>query len=175
LLEQQNRIPKGKILDVASGYGRNALYMAAQGCSVVGIDRDAQVLNSLEVIAKQRQFLNLTVQQMDLEVEPAHAPDLGKNEYDGILVFFYLFRPLLPSILRALKPGGILLYETFLIDNHTLHHHPRRREFCLGHNELLSLTQGLRVLHYDEGEHEGPDRRDSAFTARLVAMKDAEG
>jgi hypothetical protein len=63
------------------------------------------------------------------------------------------------------------VYETFLIDNHLHHHHPRRSEFCLAHNELLRLTSPLRVLHYDEGEHESSRGLHAAFTARLVAQK----
>jgi hypothetical protein len=86
-------------------------------------------------------------------------------------VFFYLHRSLFPAILSALKPGGVLIYETFLIDNHLQHQHPRRKEFCLGHNELLRLTSGLRVFHYDEGEHAGGHGADSSFTAQMIASK----
>jgi hypothetical protein len=87
-----------------------------------------------------------------------------------IIGFFYLFRPLFAPILQALKPGGMLVYETFLIDNYFRHHHPRRWEFCLAHNELLRLTSSLRVLHYDEGEHQDSSAA-SPLTARLVAQK----
>jgi hypothetical protein len=64
-----------------------------------------------------------------------------------------------------------LLYETFTIDNYFRYRHPRRWEFCLAHNELLRLTSSLRVLSYDEGEHEGGPGMGSVFTAQLNAQK----
>ena len=172
LVEQRHHLSKGKILDIATGSGRNALYLASLEFSVVGIDRDAQALASLEDMARKRELSHLSVHQLDLEANPTVPPELGKEEFDGIIVFFYLFRPIFPKILRALKPGGVLIYETFLIDNHQLHDHPRRKEFCLNHNELLFLSKGLRVLHYQEGEHEESKEEKRVVTARLVAKKD---
>jgi hypothetical protein len=69
------------------------------------------------------------------------------------------------------------VYETFLIENHLRNQHPRRKEFCLAGNELLRLTSGLRVLHYDErgrrdgGAHGGEG---VTYTARLLAQRDGE-
>ena len=164
-------IPNGKVLDVATGEGRHALCMAAQGYEVVGIDRDEIALNTLARTAKDRCLSNLSTRNVDLETDPENPPSLGNQEYDGILVFFYLFRPLFPSIFQALKPGGVLIYETFLIDNRLQFHHPRRKEFCLGHNELLRLTNRLRVLHYQEGPQTSSLHLSPAITARLVAQK----
>lgn len=173
LTEHLHRLAKGKVLDVAAGSGRNALYLATQGYQVEAIDRDKQALAILEVTARQRHLTSLTVRQVELEGNPDLPPDIPKSRYDTILVFFYLYRPLFTTLLEALKPGGVLIYETFLIDNHLRRQHPRRWEFCLAHNELLRLTSGLRVLHYDEGEHEGGPESGPAFTARLVAQKPA--
>ena len=163
-------IPKGKVLDVAAGEGRHALYMASQGYEVIGLDRNEHALDTLTRTAKDHRLSKLSTWRVDLEKDPEEPPSLGHQEYDGILVFFYLFRPLFPSILQALKPGGVLIYETFLIDNHVQFQHPRRKEFCLGHNELLHLTHPLRVLHYQEGPHPSP-QQGTAITARLVAQK----
>lgn len=172
LQEQMARLPKGTVLDLAAGQGRNALYLAGLGYTVEAIDRDQPALSTLAGIAGQRNLSTLTTTYLDLEADPTHPPDLGTAKYDAILVFFYLHRPLFPSLLRALKPGGLLVYETFLIDNHERRHHPRRKEFCLAHNELLHLADGLRVLHYDEGERgSGPE---TSFTAQLVAQRQAE-
>ncbi len=171
LQESIVRLPKGTALDVASGQGRNALYLAGLGYTVDAVDRDRQALASLADIASQRHVLNLTTRHVDLEADPSNPPDLGAVQYDVILVFFYLHRPLFPSLLRALKTGGVLVYETFLIDNHLRRQHPRRKEFCLAHNELLRLTDGLRVLYYEEGEHEGGI--EPAYTARLLAQRPA--
>lgn len=171
LTEQLARLPKGDVLDVATGYGRNAFYLAEHGFTVEGIDRDEEALASIASTAQQRNLTNLTVRTVDLEANPQAPPDLGKERYDIILVFFYLFRPIFPALLQALKPGGVLLYETFLIDNHRRYQHPRRSEFCLAYNELLHLIPEYRVLHYDEGKHEGPKAEEPTFTARLMAQK----
>ncbi len=172
LCEHATRLPlHGTALDVAAGHGRNALFLARHGLTVEAIDRDAQALADLEAAAKQLGGARLTTRRVDLE-DPARPPTIAVQAYDVIVVFFYLHRPLIPRLLAALKPGGLLIYETFLIDNHVHHQHPRRREFCLEHNELLRLTQGLRVLHYGEGEFTGSDGRAPAFTARLLAVKE---
>ncbi len=171
LVEQLDRLPRGPTLDVAAGTGRNALYLAAQGCSVEAIDRDDEALATLAATASRRNLRNLTTRRVDLEADLDLSTDLPKERYDLILVFFYLYRPLFPYLLQALRPGGALVYETFLIENHLRHQHPRRREFCLTHNELLKLTGGLRVLHYDEGEHENAHGGESVFTARLLAQR----
>ncbi len=173
LLNHYSKLHSGKILDLATGYGRNALFLATQGFSVVGIDRDEQALAHLQHSASTFPDGQLVTRVLDLETSTEYPPDFGKEEYDGILISFYLFRPLFPNIMQALKPGGLLFYETFLIDNHTVRNHPRNKNFCLEHNELLKLTKGLRVLHYQEGEqNDGPQGTDLAFTAQLVAQKE---
>ncbi|MGH7261278.1 MAG: dihydroneopterin aldolase [Nitrospiraceae bacterium] len=170
LKDHVHLLPAGRVLDVACGRGRNALFLAAQGYTVDAVDRDEQALAEAAATAVQRGLASVTVRAVELE-DPAHPPDIPSACYDAVLVLFYLYRPLFPALLRALKPGGVLLYETFLIDNHLRHRHPRRQEFCLAHNELLHLATGLRVLHYDEGEHADAHGGGSAFTARLLARK----
>lgn len=168
LADQAHHLPKGHALDVAAGRGRNALYLAAQGWTVEAIDRDEEALASITRAAEERHLSNLTVRRADLEADPVLPP----SRYDLITVFFYLQRNLFPAMLKALRPGGVLVYETFLIDNHLRYQHPRRKEFCLEHNELLQLASGLRVLHYDESEHDGGHQGERAITARLVAVRE---
>jgi dihydroneopterin aldolase len=171
LVQQLPRLPKGKVLDLASGTGRHALFLASLGYQIDAIDRDIHALAQLTSAARARKFTGVTTQMVDLEQPPPHKPNLGHEAYDVILVFFYLTRPLFPHIIDALKPGGMLLYETFLIDNHLHYQHPRRKEFCLAHNELIDLVSDLRILHYDEGPHEGHHDVESVYTAQLVAQK----
>lgn len=168
---QLHRLPKGRALDVAAGSGRHALYLASHGFQVDAIDRDEQAMAQLAATAKQRNLPNLTVQTVDLERKTSERPEFPKQHYDVIVVFFYLHRALFPALIDSLKPNGVLLYETFTIDNYLRHHHPRRWEFCLAHNELLRLTSTLRVLSYDEGEHDSGFGPGSVFTARLAAQQ----
>jgi dihydroneopterin aldolase len=169
LVQQLDRLPKGLILDVAAGSGRHTLFLSSLGYEVEAIDRDEQALAQLLTDARSKRLAGVTTRALDLE--SPHPPDLGEERYDAILVFLYLHRPIFPHLIRALKPGGVLVYETFLIDHHLHYQHPRRREFCLGHGELLSFTSGLRILHYDEGLHEEARDGESAYTAQLVAQK----
>lgn len=172
---QLHRVPKGRALDVAAGSGRNALYLASHGFQVDAMDRDEQALTQLATAAKQRNLPNLTVRTVDFERQTEERSEFPKQAYDVIIVFFYLHRPLFPALLDALKPNGVFIYETFTVDNYIRHHHPRRREFCLAHNELLRLASTLRVLSYDEGEHDGSHGSGSVFTARLLAQQAGSG
>ncbi|MDR4494916.1 MAG: dihydroneopterin aldolase [Nitrospirales bacterium] len=174
LVAQLPRLPVGKVLDVAAGRGRHSLFLASNRFTVHAVDRDSDALSFLTTQARQKGLASLTTQILDMESDPSHPPDLGLESYEVVLVFFYLYRPLFPQLLQALKPGGVLLYETFLIDNHLLHQHPRRKEFCLGRNELLDLVRGLRVLHYEEGLHDASEGHGGAITARIVAQKPEE-
>jgi dihydroneopterin aldolase len=171
LVAQCSRLPHGKLLDVAAGHGRHAIYLASKGFSVHAIDRDAEALHDLQAEAQEAGLSSMTTECMDLEVDPQYPPDLGTAAYDVIIVFFYLYRPLFPQLIQGLKSGGVIMYETFLLENHILRQHPRRKEFCLEANELLTLLQGFRILHYDEGEHEDPSGKERAYTARILAQK----
>jgi dihydroneopterin aldolase len=171
LVQQLHRLPKGTVLDLAAGTGRHSLFLAAQGYHVEAIDRDAQALAQLSKAAQTRQLTTLTTKTLDLEQPAPYEPDLGKETYDVIIIFFYLYRSLFPHLIEALKPGGVLLYETFTIDNYFHHKHPKRWEFCLAHNELLRLASDLQILHYDEGGHPGARSPDLVYTAQLVAQK----
>jgi dihydroneopterin aldolase len=175
LVEQLHRLPKGKALDVAAGNGRHSLFLASRGYHVDAIDRDENALAQLSAAARARMLAAVTTRSIDLEQPAPYAPDLGKESYDVIVVFFYLHRSLFPSLIEALKPGGVLVYETFTTDNYFHHKHPKRWEFCLAPNELLRLTSSLHIWHYDEGGHADDWSSRLAYTAQLVARKPPQG
>lgn len=174
LVNQLPNLPRGNALDVAAGRGRHSLFLASRGFSVHAIDRDEQALNALQSHAQLAGLSSISTQTVNLEKHPTSPPDLGTYTYDLILVFFYLYRPLFPRLIQALKPGGMIVYETFLIDNHVRYHHPRRKEFCLKHNELLRLLPGLRILYYEEGSHVDRPHEEPSITARILAHKPLE-
>ena len=171
LLKFAQRIPRGQVLDLACGSGQHALYLAKLGYEVVGLDRNTEALDTLTQTARDHHLSNLRVRVFDLEKDSGDPPSLGESEYAGIIVFYYLYRPIIPNIIKALKLGGILIYETFHMDNHRQYNHPRRKEFCLEANELLRLTSKMRILHYEEGQRQNQAKQDPVFTVRLVAQK----
>ncbi len=163
LVEYLPLLPRGKALDVAMGKGRNALFLASQGFEVIGLERDEEAIHACMTEARR---LGVRVDARQADLEDMEFCWIEKSAYDVVVCFYYLQRSLIPHIDEALKPGGVLLYETFLIDQHLRTGHPQRREYCLEHNELLRLFSGLRVLFY----HEGQDVR-GTYKASLVAQR----
>jgi rhodanese-related sulfurtransferase len=142
--------PGGKTLDVACGRGRHALLLAAAGLSVRAVDRDDAALAGL---ADDARALGLPVETARMDLEAGEA-DLGDGAFDLILVVHYLHRPLFPALARALRPGGVLLYETFTTAQ-AERGHPRNPEYLLQPGELARLVAPLQVIRSREGDHEG--------------------
>ncbi|MCC6545420.1 MAG: methyltransferase domain-containing protein [Nitrospirae bacterium] len=163
LIEYLPLLSKGRALDVAMGRGRNALFLASHGFDVVGLENDEESINICRADASTR-GLNLEIRCTDLEDTATYK--IEESEYDVVICFLYLQRNLIPDMKEALKPGGIMIYETFLIDQHLTTGHPRRREFCFEHNELLNNFQGFRILYYREGKD-----ANGTYKASLVAQK----
>ena len=156
------RIEPGRTLDIATGKGRNAIFLAERGFDVSGIDISPVALKEARKHADKKS-LTISWQQADLE-----KIELSENSYDLILNFNYLQRSLVPQLKGALKAGGYLIFETYLIDQQTIGH-PKNPEYLLRHNELLDLFQGFGVLCYREGHFE--ENGEDAFRAGLLAQK----
>jgi len=155
-------LPRGRALEVAVGQGRNALFLAARGHWVVGIDRSAEALLQARRAAAT-EGVPLQLIQADLE-----RYRLPPERFDVVVNVRYLQRSLIPAMSAALRPGGMVVFDTFLVDQLALGH-PRNPEFTLAHNELLRLFAGLRVLRYEEGRFEL--RRGPVYLARLLAQR----
>lgn len=141
----------GKVLDVACGRGRHALWMANAGFTVRAIDRDADAIDLLQQAAR-RLNLEIDTAVVDLETDP--PPQLPAGEYDVILVFNYLHRALMPALRAALKPGGRIVYETFTT-RQAERGHPTNPDFLLRDGELVELMAPLRIVRSREGEFDG--------------------
>lgn len=151
LLANAQRLPRGgRCLDLAAGKGRHALLLAGTGFPVHAIDNDAARLASLSEVAR-RLGVPVTTEARDLE---ADGVDLGRGVYDLILVFSFLHRPLFPAIIEALRPGGLLLYETFL-EQQAERGHPKSPEHLLEPGELRRLVAPLTIVDEREGEFDG--------------------
>lgn len=140
----------GDALDVASGSGRNAFWLAARGLTTLAIDRSATAVAGIRETA-QRLDLPLRAEIVDLETEEAGLPVAA---YDVIVVVHYLHRALFPTLRAALKPGGLLVYETFTRAQ-AQRGKPTNPTFLLQPGELGTLVAPLEVLFEREGEFEG--------------------
>jgi SAM-dependent methyltransferase len=142
--------PGARTLDVACGRGRHALLLADAGFMVRGIDRDSSRMKNLDELGR-RLRLPLDAETVDLE---NGAANLGDEEWELVIVFHYLHRPLFPTLIRALRPGGVLLYETFTREQ-ARHGSPSNPAFLLEPGELPGLVAPLDVIRHREGEYDG--------------------
>jgi SAM-dependent methyltransferase len=149
---------RARVLDVACGSGRHVRWFADRGCRVTGIDRDAAAVEPLRGIAR--------IVVADIEHGRWPLPD---ERFDAVIVTNYLWRALLPTIVAAVAPGGVLIYETFAAGNETVGK-PSNPDFLLRAGELLEATRALRVVAYEDGFLAGPDR----FVQRIAALRDIE-
>jgi tellurite methyltransferase len=142
-------LPVGRVLDVAAGSGRNAIYLAGLGFSVTGIDRSEEaVAAALE--AAGRAGVTIDMRLADLEV----GRPIEKDAYEVIICFNYLQRSLVPQIKEGLRRGGFLVYETFTIDQARFGR-PRNPDYLLQYNELLEMFRDFRCRVYREGVFKG--------------------
>jgi SAM-dependent methyltransferase len=149
----------GAVLDLACGRGRHARYLAGLGFQVEALDRDAAALAALSGVA------GLVTRCVDLE---ASFWPYASARFDGIVVANYLHRPLAPALIHALRPGGVLIYETFAAGNEKLGR-PSNPEFLLRPGELLQWVSGeLQVLAFEQGRVEQPR---PAVIQRICALR----
>ena len=155
-------ITRGQALDIASGAGRNALFLAEKGFDVTAVDIAQPGLDQGARRAAERS-LSISWQQTDLE-----NVGLPPGPYHLIVNINYLQRSLVPHIKSALAPGGYIVFETYLIDQQTIGH-PKNPDYLLAHNELLNYFRDLRVLYYREGKL--TDGAEPSFRAGILAQK----
>jgi hypothetical protein len=132
-------------------------WLQQQGLSCLGVDRNPE---SLKTAASFGEVL-----QADIENQ---AWPLKGQLFAGIVVTNYLWRPLWPDLLACLQPDGVLIYETFASGNESVGK-PSNPDFLLHTGELLEVCKHLRVLAFEDGFCEQPDR----FVQRIVAVQPA--
>ena len=156
------RIQPARALDIATGRGRNAIFLAESGFSVEAIDVSTV---ALEQACKAAQEKKLAIDFRQADLDSVELPDAA---YDLILNFNFLQRSLIPKMKKALKLGGHIVIDTYLIDQRDLGH-PSNPVYLLGHNELLELFRDFRVLYYREGKFAEGGKE--SYRAGLFAQK----
>ncbi|MDF1553949.1 MAG: class I SAM-dependent methyltransferase [Deferrisomatales bacterium] len=142
--------PGRKILDLACGAGRNALWLARQGHRVVGVDESLERIHTAREGARQQSV------EVEFIVWQVAAGSVPSGPWDGICVCHFLDRTLFPELERALAPGGWLVYKTHLA--HSLRaprSRPRNQSYLLRPGELLAAFPTLAPLDYREWAGDG--------------------
>jgi SAM-dependent methyltransferase len=133
---------RGDVLDIACGAGRHTRLFLARGHRVVAVDRE------LSGVADLAEHDRLETVETDLEDETPFA--LQGRRFAGVVVTNYLHRPLMPALVAAVDPAGVLIYETFAVGNERFGL-PKNPDFLLRPGELLDAVRGhLRVIAYED-------------------------
>jgi SAM-dependent methyltransferase len=144
VLEALDLLPRGLALDVACGAGRHSLLLGDAGFKVIAVDYSEAALRLLQSIARAER-LSVWPLAADLSTLP-----LPRGRFDAILNVNFLDRELVPRLIESLRPGGALLFDTFLIDQ-AASGHPRNPDFMLQHYELREMLGGMDLVRYREG------------------------
>ncbi|ELY60847.1 class I SAM-dependent methyltransferase [Natronococcus jeotgali] len=160
-------LPDGRALDVATGTGRNALYLAERGYDVDAVDVSDEALERARKRATER---NVDVDWIRADLEE-FEPEPGT--YDVITVSFFAALEHLPELKEALAPGGVLVYEHHLRSADDVEIGPSSDRYRYRSNDLLRACLDLTILHYEERVRTVTDG--SAAVATVVARNSRGG
>ena len=157
-------LPKGKALDIATGEGRNAVFLAQNGFAVDAVDISPRGLMKARKLAREK---GVKVKALLVDLD---RYQIEKDRYDLIVNFYFLKRRLIPRIRKGIRKGGRVIFETYLVEHRALATGgPRQTKYFLKPNELLMLFKDFRVLFYREGIFREGGRRKAV--ASLIAEK----
>ena len=158
-----------RALDIASGSGRNSLYLAHQGWRVCAVDISEVALGQLRATADEEK-LDIKCVEQDLEVaDPRLETVAGQGPFDLVIMIRYSNLPLIPRLGDMLAPGGYLMVESHLVTDADVVG-PSDQRFRVAPGQLRSAATGLEIVASHEGIVEDPDRRRAAL-AQLIARK----
>ncbi|MDH5230042.1 MAG: methyltransferase domain-containing protein [Gammaproteobacteria bacterium] len=157
---------EAKALDLAAGLGGNAIFLARLGYEVAAWDISDLAMQKLNQFAKEN-HLNIKGSVVDLS-EPSNWPTAL---FDVIVISHYLQRELVPLIINALKPKGLLFYQTFTQEVTDEYAGPRNLQFRLAPGELLRLFDSLQCRVYREEGLLGDLSQGQRNIAWLIAQK----
>jgi SAM-dependent methyltransferase len=163
LVEMTKGMKPGRALDVGMGQGRNTIYLAQQGWDAVGFDPADRA-----VAAAQEQARTLGV-RITTSVARAEEFDWGTANWDLIVLSYVGGREYVAQVLRALRPGGMVILEGFHRD--ATKKQPIGGAVVFDTNELLQLFPGLRVVRYEDTDGVGDFGLMNTRVVRLAAVK----
>ena len=171
LARRIDTLPEGRALDVATGTGRNAIYLAEHGYDVEAVDVSDEALEQARRRADEvERGVDIEWLRADL-TDPAF--DLETDAYDVITVSFFAALELLPELKEALAPGGVLVYDHHLRSSDPVEIGPSNDRHRYRSNDLLRACLDLTILGYEERHREVNDG--TAAVATLVARNSSGG
>ena len=150
------------VLDLACGKGRTGLMLAQRGTQVLFADRSTTALYDIDKHLSKNRLPGRTWQ---VDLEQAGINPFEGQVFSAVVCIRYLHRPLFPYLRKAVIPHGLIIYETFTIDNRHFGR-PGNPDFLLMPGELKTCFQGWDVIHYYEGIQRNPDRAIAQIAAR---------
>ena len=152
-------IPKGRVIDIAMGTGRDAEFLAGKGFGVYGIEKSTEAIKIARGILQNR---------ASIICGDANFLPFKGGSAEGVLVFHFLLRSIMGDIVNILKKGGVVIYETFLKRQNEIDRW-RNPEYLLDDGELISCFRGFELIFYEEtvSVYGGKKRA----TAKLVGRK----
>jgi tellurite methyltransferase len=145
LLEMIPLLPRGLVLDVAAGAGRHAIALARAGFRVVAADYAETAMRLTGAVAAAE---HLPIFPVVADFEDGFP--FQRGVFDAVVNINFLNRDLLPMLKGALRAGGMLFFDTFLLDQAAIGH-PRDPRFLLRHYELREMLSDMELIRYREG------------------------
>ena len=165
LIENDFLLPvTGTALDLACGLGANAIFLAELGLAVTAWDISSVAIDKLTAYAVQ-QGLNINARQKKITAE-----SFTGCCFDVIVVSRFLDRSLSDAIIGALKPDGLLFYQTFTREK-TSRKPPNNPDYLLAENELLDMFSPLKVIFYRDNALIGEQLRGLRNEAQFIGQK----
>lgn len=148
------------VLDMGMGEGRNAVFLAQKGHKITGVDISSVAIKKSYLLAKE---FGVKIKGVVASLESYKIP---KGSFDAVICFYYVDRKLSKKMTDWLAPGGVIIYEAFTIKQRSKKGHRKDPvSYYLKEQELLTMFEGMRVLKYEEPQHE------NKFRASIILQK----
>jgi 2-polyprenyl-3-methyl-5-hydroxy-6-metoxy-1,4-benzoquinol methylase len=174
LVEAAHHLPKGNILCIGEGEGRNAVWLAQQGWQVTAMDSSSVGLEKAKQLAESR---GVEIQTVHADLADYHFQEAA---WDGMVSIFCHLPPALrkqvhSAIISSLRPGGVLLLEAYTPEQVQLGTGgPPTEAMMMNLETLYTELDGLNFNHALELErlvHEGQFHTGLGSVVQLVAVR----